>query len=148
MTTYGTLLRRYRERARLSQNALAQRTGHDASYLNRLESGDRGIPSYEIALCLARELAHSAEELDRLVFAAGYVPPRLRRLGPNDRTVAAVLAVLTDDQLSLEALADFRAIVETVAGRWARDARDGSTAPRWLLASLSEDRRNGTGHGG
>lgn len=140
MTAYGITLRRYRLRARLSQNALAHRIGVDASYLNRIESGVRGAPSYDIALSLARTLARSAEELDRLLCAAGYVPPRLQKLGPADSTVAAVLAVLTDDRLTLEARADFRAVVETVAARWARDARDGSTAPRWAIDGLADGR--------
>lgn len=131
MSPYATILRRYRLRARLSQNALAHRLGLDPSYLNRLESGARGAPGYDVALALARALARSPEELDRLLFAAGHLPLRLQRLGPADHTIAAVLAVLTDDRLTLAARADFRAVVETVAGRWARDARDGSTAPAW-----------------
>lgn len=137
MITYATTLRRYRLRARLSQNALAHRLGLDASYLNRIESGVRGTPSYDVALSLARELARSADELDLLLFAAGYVPPRLQRLGPGDTTVAAVLAVLANDQLTLESRADFRAVVETVASRWARDAGTGSTAPRWVRDGLA-----------
>lgn len=132
MTTYATTLRRYRLRARLSQNALAHRLGLDASYLNRMEAGVRGTPGYDVALSLARELARSAEELDLLLFAAGYVPPRLQRLGPGDTTVAAVLDILANDRLTLESRADFRAVVETVAGRWARDACAGSAAPRWV----------------
>ena len=116
--TFESTLRRYRLRAGISQNALAKVVGINASYINRLESGEREAPTREVAHALARALALVPEETDRLLFAAGHVPPSLQKLGPADSTVAAVTRLLTNDHLSPEARADFRAIVETIAIRW------------------------------
>ena len=115
---FGNTLRRYRLRAALSQNALAKVVGINASYINRLESGEREAPTREVAHALARALNLGPEEVDRLLFSAGHVPPSLQKLGPADSTVAAVTRLLTNDRLSPEARADFRAVVETIAIRW------------------------------
>jgi transcriptional regulator with XRE-family HTH domain len=115
---FGSTLRRYRLRAGLSQNALAKVVGINASYINRLESGEREAPTREVAHALARALTLAPEEVDRLLFSAGHVPPSLQKLGPADSTVAAVTRLLTNDRLSPEARADFRAVVETIAIRW------------------------------
>ena len=116
--TFESTLRRYRLRAGISQNALAKVVGINASYINRLESGEREAPTREVAHALARALALVPEETDRLLFAAGHVPPSLQKLGPADSTIAAVTRLLTNDRLSPEARADFRAVVETIAIRW------------------------------
>lgn len=116
--SFGGTLRRYRLRAGYSQNTLAQIVGINASYINRLESGEREAPTRDIAQALGRALSLVPEETDRLMFAAGHVPPTLQKLGPADTTVAAVTRLLTNDRLSPEARADFRAIVETMAIRW------------------------------
>ncbi len=115
---FSTTLRRYRLRSGLSQNALAKIVGINASYINRLESGEREAPTREVAHALARALTLATEETDRLLFSAGHVPPTLQKLGPSDSTVAAVTRLLTNDRLSPEARADFRAVVETIAIRW------------------------------
>lgn len=118
---FGSILRRYRLRAGLSQNALAKVVGINASYINRLESGEREAPTRDVAHAFARALNLPLEETDRLLFSAGHVPPSLQKLGPADSTVAAVTRLLTNDRLSPEARADFRAIVETIAIRWQCD---------------------------
>jgi transcriptional regulator with XRE-family HTH domain len=115
---FASNLRRFRLRAGVSQNALAKIVGINASYINRLENGEREAPTRDVAHALARALTLSAEEVDRLLFSAGHVPPSLQKLGPADSTVAAVTRLLTNDRLSVEARADFRAIVETIAIRW------------------------------
>lgn len=115
---FGSTLRRFRTRAGLSQNALAKIVGINASYINRLESGEREAPTREVAQALARALALATEEVDRLLFSAGHVPPSLQKLGPTDSTVAAITRLLTNDRLTPEARADFRAVVETIAIRW------------------------------
>lgn len=119
---FGVVLRRYRLRAALSQNALAKAVSINASYVNRLESGERGDPTREVALALARALGLAPEETDRLLFSAGYVPPSLQKLGSGDSTIAAVAKLLTDDRLSPECRADFRACVEVMASRWRASA--------------------------
>ena len=115
---FGSTLRRFRVRAGLSQNALAKIVGINASYINRLESGEREAPTREVAQALARALSLATEEVDRLLFSAGHVPPSLQKLGPADSTVAAITRLLTNDRLTPEARADFRAVVETIAIRW------------------------------
>lgn len=120
---FGVALRRYRRCLGLSQNALAKVVGIDASYINRLESGEREAPSRRTALALARALQLSRDDVDRLLCSAGYLPPSLHRLGPTDSTVCAVARVLADGRLSPEVRADFRAVVETIAYRWQRLAR-------------------------
>src|SRR5262245_5359175 len=42
--TCGQLLRRFRQRARLSQEDLAERSGYSASYLSKLERDERQPP--------------------------------------------------------------------------------------------------------
>lgn len=116
--TFGVMLRRRRQQIGLSQNALARLVSIDASYIHRLESGERDAPTRQVIEALARALVLTMAELDCLLFAAGYVPPSLRQLGPNDSTIAAVTCILTDDRLSSAACADFRAVVETIAARW------------------------------
>ena len=114
---FASTLRRFRLRAGLSQNALAKTVGINASYINRLEHGEREAPTRDIAHAMAQALRLSTEEVDRLLFSADHVPPSLQKLGPADSTIAAVTRLLTNDRLSPEARADFRAIVETVAIR-------------------------------
>lgn len=116
--SFGATLRRYRLRSGHTQNSLAKVVQVNASYINRMETGERSAPTREIALALARGMELSAYESDRLVASAGLLPPGLQKLGPGDSTVAAVIGLLTNDRLSPEARADFRAVVETMAIRW------------------------------
>ena len=116
--SFGSYLRRYRLRAALSQNALAKRVGINASYVNRLESGEREAPTRDVCLALIRPLALATEEVDRLLFSAGHVPPSLQKLGPADSTIAAVTRTLTNDRLTPECRADLREVIETVCIRW------------------------------
>jgi transcriptional regulator with XRE-family HTH domain len=116
--SFGPVLRCFRQRAGISQNALAKVAALDASYVHRLESGERGTPTRPVVDALAQALTLAPEERDQLLFAAGYVPPSLQRLGPRDPTLAAVVRQLTDERLSPASRADFRAVVETIAARW------------------------------
>lgn len=115
---FGTALRFFRLRACHSQNSLAKVVGINASYINRLETGEREAPTREVVMALARALTLTIEETDRLVASAGQLPPSLQKLGPDDSTVAAVVAVLTNDRLSPECRADLRAVIETICIRW------------------------------
>lgn len=116
--SFGALLRRWRLRTGRSQNSLATVVGINASWVNRLESGEREGVSRQVALALARGMGLSITETDSLLFAAGHVPPSWQKLGARDSTMAAVLGLLTNDALSPESRADFRAIVECMAARW------------------------------
>jgi transcriptional regulator with XRE-family HTH domain len=116
--TFGGTLRLYRLRSGFSQNALAKVVGINASYINRLESGDREAPTRDVAAALGRALSLAPEEIDRLMFFAGHLPPSLQKLGPADSTIGAVTRLLTNDRLSPEARADARAVIETLCIRW------------------------------
>jgi len=65
--TFGELLRRYRTRARLSQQALSESAGVACSTVADFEQGIRGRPMRETAWRLASALALSGSELDRFV---------------------------------------------------------------------------------
>ena len=84
MDEFPDLLRKYRERAGLSQNALADRTGKDPGTVNRLESGKRAPVNRETLLTLADALRLTAEEQDDLLAAAGHLPDAFTRAGPRD----------------------------------------------------------------
>ena len=120
---FGELLRLRRLRLGVSQNALAKLVGMNASYINRIESGEREAPSREVASALARALKLSVGETDELLFTAGHVPPTLQKLGASDSTVAAVTRLLTNDHVPPEVRADYRAVVETVSARWQGGAK-------------------------
>jgi transcriptional regulator with XRE-family HTH domain len=69
--TFGALLQRYRQRAGLAQNAVARITGINVGTVNRLERGQRLPATREQVLALARALALSTAETNRLLNAAG-----------------------------------------------------------------------------
>lgn len=117
----GRLLRMHREAAYRSQNELAGLAGLHASALNRIETGDRKA-SAPTLLALARGLELDDEDTDRLMVAGGHCPPSVAALG-WDATLAAVCRVLLDDTLPDGDLATFRAVVESIAGKWARVPR-------------------------
>lgn len=115
---FARTLAHFMKRGGWSQNALGKAVGLNPSYLNRLCSGERDAPTRQVVAALARALRLTPEDADRLYFSAGHVPPGLQKLGPSDSTIAAVTRLLTDDRLSPERRADFRACVEVMAIRW------------------------------
>jgi UTP--glucose-1-phosphate uridylyltransferase len=70
---FGRLLRQARDAAGLSREHLARRVGLDASYIYRLELGDRR-PGRDTTLALADALAVAGEELSQWLVAAGFAP--------------------------------------------------------------------------
>lgn len=80
MADFGELLRGFRERAGLSQRALAQAANIDKSYVSKLESGKREVASRTLALRLATILELSASEVDLWLISAGYVSPRMQSM--------------------------------------------------------------------
>lgn len=69
--TFGALLRGYRERAGLAQNALARKTGINVGTVNRLERDQRLPAGREQALALTGALSLGVAETNRLLAAAG-----------------------------------------------------------------------------
>jgi transcriptional regulator with XRE-family HTH domain len=69
----GVLLRRWRERRRLSQLALSGQASISSRHLSFVETG-RSAPSREMVLHLAEELEVPLRERNSLLLAAGYAP--------------------------------------------------------------------------
>ena len=69
----GELLRRWRDRRRLSQLELALESGISARHLSFVENG-RSAPSRQTVLRLAEELDLPLRERNDLLLAAGYAP--------------------------------------------------------------------------
>src|SRR5919107_701216 len=96
MDEFVGLFQRWRERAGLSQNALARRMGVNPAYVNRLEHGGRGATN--------RELVEAAAD------ALG--------LGAADPSLQLVASVLTDPALTDDEKAIFRLHVRLAALAW------------------------------
>jgi transcriptional regulator with XRE-family HTH domain len=108
---FGALLRAWRERAGLSQNALARQMGVNPAYVNRLEHGGRGAHNRELVEKVADALRLSPAERDQLLGLGGHWPSAIERLGPDDPTLGLVADLLgrplDDEQASrLARLAD------------------------------------------
>jgi transcriptional regulator with XRE-family HTH domain len=69
----GTLLRRWRERRRLSQLELSNRAAVSTRHLSYVETG-RSRPSRELLLHLAEALDVPLREQNRMLLAAGHAP--------------------------------------------------------------------------
>jgi transcriptional regulator with XRE-family HTH domain len=118
MDEFAELFQRWRERAGLSQNALARRMGVNPAYVNRLERGGRGAGNRELVETAADALGLGPDERDALLGAAGHWPASLAALGPADPSLQLVASVLTDPELSEQDRALFRLQVRLAALAW------------------------------
>ncbi len=125
MDEFARLFQRWRERAGLSQNALARRMGVNPAYVNRLEHGGRGAGNRELVEAAADALGLSADERNALLGAAGHWPGSLAALGPSDPSLQLVAAVLTDPALTDQERALFRLHVRLAALAWRPLDRNG-----------------------
>jgi len=89
---FGALLRRYRLRSGRSQADLGGRCNVVASYVGRIEAGERSAPTRPVVDALAAALALSVPEADGLLLAAGYAPA-----WAQDKTVRQVAQLLDGD---------------------------------------------------
>lgn len=119
--SFGALLRRFRLRAGLSQNALAKRGGLDASAINRLERGERGQTRRAAVEALASALDLTPTERDELLAAGGHLPESLLRLGLADPTLLLVAGVLADAEIPTDERTEFRELIRLAARRWRRE---------------------------
>jgi transcriptional regulator with XRE-family HTH domain len=117
---FGIELRRQRRRERLSQTALAKLADIHASYVNRLESGDRRPADY-VVLKLADALRASLQERNRLLLAAGFAPVLLDQ-PQEDETLAAVAEVLNDPKASDDDRRMIQQVVEGIKASWRQKA--------------------------
>jgi tetratricopeptide (TPR) repeat protein/transcriptional regulator with XRE-family HTH domain len=90
VSSFGDLLRRYREAAGLTQAALAERAGLSTRGISALERGQRRLPQRATVELLARALALAPHELARLTIAVrapdGTAPAPVRPGRPRRRT--------------------------------------------------------------
>jgi transcriptional regulator with XRE-family HTH domain len=130
---FGPLLRSYRERAGLSQSKLARLAGLDASFINRVESGQRGAEREPVE-ALVGALQLPQEDADRLLAAAGHLPAVFVQVGLHDPTLQLVARILADEQLSEVDRTAFRRVVAQFG------ARDPTL--QLVAAILDDDRLN------
>ncbi len=103
MGTFGMLLKRYRERAGLSQTELAARAGLSVSTISRVEKGERSPPRRRSqVMALARAMGLSQADADLLLVAADLAPSTAPELAlhPRDETlyrVAREIELLRND---------------------------------------------------
>ena len=119
---FGPLLRGLRETAGLTQSGLARAVGVNSGYISRLEAGERSAPGADLVRALADALQLAPAERDRLLAAAGYLPPSLAHLDPGDPTLALVVRILGDEAIPAAERDEFRTIIRLVARRWLPEA--------------------------
>ncbi|MFE0190966.1 helix-turn-helix domain-containing protein [Streptomyces sp. NPDC058989] len=115
----GPLLRTWRERRRLSQQDLSDRSSVSTRHLSRVETG-RAHPTPEMILHLADYLDVPLRERNRLLLAGGYAP-QYRDRDLDDASVAVVmegLRQLLDAHVPYPALLldDYWDVVDSNAG--------------------------------
>ena len=118
MDEVGPLLRDWRERAGLSQNALARLMGVNPAYVNRLEHGGRGAHNRDLLESAADALGLSVAERDQFLAAGGHWPSALERLGPADPALRLVADLLADPALDDRARRLFRIHLRLAALPW------------------------------
>ena len=118
MVEFAALVQRWRERAGLSQNALARRMGVNPAYVNRLEHGGRGAGNRELIEAVAEALSLDAAERDTLLAAAGHWPAALEQLGPADPALRLVADLLADPAISARDKELFRLHLRLAALPW------------------------------
>lgn len=96
--SFGSLLRKYRQKEGVSQKELAHIIGIDPSYLSKIEHGQRTPPDRSIVTEIANALELQEEETDQLLISADYQPQTLFDLGfdQNDLSLKKHIGVLTD----------------------------------------------------
>lgn len=80
---FGDFLMELRQKAEKSRYRLAQYSGLDQTYIQRLETGHRSSPSRDVVMMIALALVENSEivsvhDVDELLLSAGYAPLRRR----------------------------------------------------------------------
>lgn len=119
VSPFGALLRRFRERQRVTRNALARQASVNPSHVTRIEHGDRNPPNSSIVEGLARALRLSDQERDQLMVAAGHKPLVLNGSGWCS-ALHEVATVLNDHHLSDDDREEFGRAIQTIARHWRR----------------------------
>ena len=99
---FGLLVTEYRHRAGLSQSELARRSGISASYINRLESGDRQPSSRDLVLRIAEALSLAPSDTDCLLRTMGYAPEMVLGLAEKFPVLGLMADILQDSTVADE----------------------------------------------
>ena len=110
--TFGSLLRGFRVRAGLAQNALARDTGINAGTVNRLEHDLRLPATLGQALDLARALGLDMPETNRLLDAAGLPAEGFGPAVTTNPIICQLVDLLQDETVPGGARADLLAVVD------------------------------------
>ena len=107
MSTFGNILKSYRERAGLSQTELAEQAGLSGSTISRIESGERNpLRRRSQVMALVKALGLNQAETDSLLSAADLAPSTATELSlhPRDDTLYKIAkeleALRTDSQVT------------------------------------------------
>jgi len=90
---FGDMLRQLRRTAQLTQRDVAAKVGIDFTYLSKLEN-DRDAPPGEETIRKLASVLHA--DTERLLAAAGKMPPELKRRATEDPRFAMLLRRLPD----------------------------------------------------
>jgi predicted ATPase/transcriptional regulator with XRE-family HTH domain len=137
-SSFGTLLRRFRLAANLSQDALAEQAAMSTNGIGALERGDRRYPQRATLALLAKALSLNAEER-RTFEAAAARPIALRSFGSAEHVTefrALLRRLRMAAGLSQEALAEKARISAAAVGAYERGLR---TAPHRDTVALLAD---------
>lgn len=111
--TFARCLMDMRGIARMSQWRLAELAEYNHSYISRLELGQR-LPSRDAVLRLAEAMQLSADNRDRLLLAAGYMPLDVRNLIDSEPVIGELVALLEDRMVTDEVRDDVRTAIAVV----------------------------------
>ncbi len=123
MQTFPEVLADYRKRSGLSQSDIARRAGLSASYVNRLESGDRQPNSRDLVLGLAKALSLSPDDTDRLLLSARYARES-ESLAEAHPLVGLVARLVSDDHVTQEQITLLEAVANTIDEQRRRAAEE------------------------
>jgi transcriptional regulator with XRE-family HTH domain len=111
-SSFGALLRTYRERAGLAQNGLARASGVNVGTVNRLERSQRLPAGREQALALAQTLGLNPSETNRLLAAAGLPAEGFGPEITSHPTIRALVDLLQDETIPRADREDLLATLE------------------------------------
>ncbi len=108
-------MRRFRERAGISQRTLAKVSEINPAIVSRLETGDRMPSGPQQVLAIARALELNQADSDALLSTAGHWPSAILSLGPQDETLLEVARVLSAEDIHEDDQRRFRTIIHLLA---------------------------------
>ena len=118
--TFGSLLRGYRMRAGLAQNALARATGINVGTVNRLERDQRLPAARQQALALADALGLSMAETNLLLDAAGLPAEGFGPEITGNPAICRLIDVLHDETIPLADRDELLGMIDRYAALVAR----------------------------